>query len=140
MLYTCNSTILISNKNLLMKKQELYVHDDEQYLKQLQSNQHEELKRELGNQKIEVQCVKPQTRDQSKRVLISKDFKWSKSLLTSSQVQLFRSFHTNHIRHNGTKCQTSKECFPNQFHQPNRREMTSPASPTDPKHLKHYTP
>ena len=49
--YTKENTEKAKAMKKLMKKQELYVHDDEQYLKQLQSNQHEELKRELGNQK-----------------------------------------------------------------------------------------
>lgn len=93
------------------------------YLKQLQPNQNEKLK-ECWKSIIEVQCVKFQPRDQSNRIVISKDFKWSKGFSTSSKVRLFHFFHTNHIRYPGTKFQTFEECFPNQFCQPNRRVMT----------------
>ena len=102
------------------------------FLKQLQPNQNKKLK-ECWKSIIEVQCVKSQPWDKSNKVLVSKDFKWSKGLSTSSKVWLFHSFHTNHIRYPSTKFQTFKESFPYQFCQPKRREMTLSS-------ITHWTP
>ena len=45
-----------------MKKQEIYVHDDEQYVKQLQSNQHEELKESWEIKNRSTTCKTPNPR------------------------------------------------------------------------------
>ena len=73
---------------------------------------------------MEVQCVKPQTRDQSNKIRISKDYKWSIELTTSSKVGLLHSHQTNHIKHATTKLQTLEECFPNHFCHLSRKDAT----------------
>ena len=57
----------------------------------------------------EIQCVKPQIRDHSNKVLTSKVFNGSIGLSMSSKVRALHSFHTNHIRHAGIIFQTFEE-------------------------------
>ena len=56
----------------------LYVHDDEHKVSTKCKKLKKENLRETWNSKIEEQCVKPQVRDQSKRVQENKVFNWSK--------------------------------------------------------------
>ena len=78
----------------------------------------------LPIKKKKVQLVKPHVRDQSNKVWSSKDFNWSIDLSISSTMRLFHSFHTNHITHVDTRFYTFKECLPNQFQQPKRKDAT----------------
>ena len=78
----------------------------------------------IKKKKKEVQIVKPHVRDQSNKVWSSEDFNWSIDLSISSTKRLFHAFHTNHITHVDTKFYTFKECLPNQFQQPKRRDAT----------------
>ena len=50
----------------------------------------------------------------------------SLAVSTLSNVRLFRSFHTVHMRHKWTTFQISEECFPNQFHHPHNKSTTAP--------------
>ena len=70
-------------------------------LKKIQTNQKERLT-ELRKSNKERQCVNPQIRDHSNKVLSSKEFTQSTSLLVSLKVRALRSFQINHIRHAGT--------------------------------------
>ena len=56
----------------------LYVHDDEHKVSTKYKKLKKENLRETWNSKIEEQCVKPQVRDQSKRVQENRVFNWSK--------------------------------------------------------------
>ena len=85
-------------------------------LKKIQTNQKERLT-ELRNSNKEWQCVNPQIRDHSNKVLSSKDFTQSTSLSVSSKVRALCSFQINHIRH-------ARTILPNQFHHAERRETT----------------
>lgn len=58
------------------------------------------------------------------KVWISKDCNWSRELSISLKVRLLHSFHAIHFKHNGVRIQTSNQCFPNQFLQPNNRSAT----------------
>ena len=80
---------------------------------------------------MEVQCIKPQTRDQSNKIRISKDYKWSIELTTSSKVGLLHSHQTNHIKHASTKFQTFEECFLNQFCHLSRKDATFSYTPIE---------
>ena len=71
------------------------------HLNQIQSNQREELT-EIRKRDMEMQCVKPQIRDHSNKVLTGKDFNRSIGLSILSNVQILRSFQINHIRHAGS--------------------------------------
>lgn len=73
---------------------------------------------------MEVQWVKLQTQDHSNKLQISKNFKRSRYLSISSNVWELHSFHTNHIKHNGTTFQISEKCFPHQFLHLNKRDLT----------------
>ena len=92
-------------------------------LKKIQTNQ-KERQTELRNSNKEWQCINPQIRDHSNKVLSSKDFTQSTSLLDSSKVQASRFFQINHIRHAGTIFHTFEVWLPNQFHHVERRETT----------------
>ena len=73
----------------------------------------------------EIEVVKPQALDQSKRVdrqnSISQPIEYS----TFSKVRLFLSLHKDHITHKGARFQTSEECLPNQFLQPEKSLLQS---------------
>ena len=66
----------------------------------------------------EVEIVKPQALDQSKREHIQNSMSWPKECSIFSKVGLFLSHHKDHITHKGARFQTSEECFPNQFLHP----------------------
>ena len=68
--------------------------------------------REDKNLEREEQSVKPQQRDHSKRIQRHKSFNSSNVFSLSSKDRRFRSNHTIHIKHSGTKFQMSKLCFP----------------------------
>ena len=91
-----------------MKKNNVFTIVNSLPLKQIQTN-HKERIIEVRKSDKEQQCVSPQIRDHLNKVLASKVFNVSIGLSTSSKVQAFRSFHTNHIRHVGTKFQTFEE-------------------------------
>ena len=88
-------------------------------LKELQKNHAHKLSDSVKCNR-ELLLVRPHKRDQSNRVWIN----WAFDLFVSSNMHLFRSFHNNHIKHNGTKFQISDECFPNQILHPNKRSST----------------
>ena len=92
-------------------------------LKKIQTNQKERLT-EWRNSNKEWQCVNPQIRDHSNKVLSSKDFTQSTSLSVSSKVRVLRSFQINHIRHARTIFHTFEVRLHNQFHHAERRETT----------------
>ena len=94
--------------------------------KEVQKAQKENL-RETWDSKIEEHCVKPHTRDQSKRVWANRTFNWSNELSLSSKIRLFFSFHTSHIKQAGTMFQISKPNLPSQFLQLNSTETTFPS-------------
>lgn len=75
---------------------------------------------------MEVVEVKLHTQDQSNNEL-AKNSKLAK-LSKSSIVRRLCSHQTVHIKHKGTKVQTSEECFPNQFPHPNKRSTTHPGN------------
>ena len=77
-------------------------------LKQIQSN-HKESLIEIRNSDKERQCVRPQIRDHSNKVLASRFFYRSIGLSMSSKVRALGSFHTNHIRHAGIIFQKFEE-------------------------------
>ena len=91
-----------------MKKNNVFTIVNSLPLKQIQSN-HKESLIEIRNSDKELQCVRPQIRDHSNKVLASKFFNISIGLSMSSKVRALRSFHTNHIRHAGTIFQTFEE-------------------------------
>ena len=68
--------------------------------------------REGINSKREEQSIKPQQQDHSQRLHWHKTFNSSKVFSLSSKERRFRSNHTIHIKHPGTKFQMSKLCFP----------------------------
>ena len=112
---TSSSLLLIEDKHYLslflsridlLKIRTLYAHDDEHK----DPKYYKAKLRELWNSKTEVQWLKPkttQTRCKLKR--ISTD-QW---ISPYSEVREFRSFHTSHIKQDGTKFQTATE-FPDQ--------------------------
>ena len=73
---------------------------------------------------MEIQFVKPQTRTHLNKVLKRRVFKRSKVLSYSSKVHVLRSVQTSHIKHAGTIFHMVDRCFPNQFLQGKRRELT----------------
>ena len=91
-----------------MKKNNVFMIVNSLSLKQIQSN-HKERLIEIRKSDKELQCVSSQIRDHSNKVLASKVFNISIGLSTSSEVRALCSFHTNHIRHAGTKFQTFEE-------------------------------
>ena len=109
-----------------------------QCLKQLQANQIEIIAK-YWKSKMEVQCIKPQTWDQSKKIRISKDYKWSIELTATSKVGLLRSHLTNHIKHASTKFETLG--MPDQFCHLSRKDATfSCITHWIPKHQENFTP
>ena len=91
-----------------MKKNNVFTIVNSLPLKQIQTN-HKERLIEIRKSDKELQCVSPQIRDHSNKVLASKVFNISIGLSTFSKVWALRSFDTNHIRHAGTKFQTFEE-------------------------------
>ena len=88
-----------------MKKNNVFTIVNSLPLKQIQSS-HKESLVEIRKSDKEPQCVRPQIRDHSNKVLTSKFLNISIGLSMSSKVWALRSFHTNHIRHAGTIFQT----------------------------------
>ena len=78
--------------------------------------------RNIGRESLEVIL---QALDQSNKVPLKEANSWSSELSMSSYVLLFRSFQRHHIKHNEAKFQMLNECFPGQFHQPNRVSATN---------------
>ena len=99
---------LIDNKSFIDEKNNVFTIINTLPVKQIQSN-HKERLIEIRKSDKELQCVNPQIRDHSNKVLASKVFNLSIGLSTSSKVRALRSFHTNHIRQAGTKFQTFEE-------------------------------
>ena len=79
--------------------------------KQHSRNQETKL-RENINSEGEEQSVKPQQRDHSKRLRWHKTFNSSNVFSLSSKERWFRSNHTIHIKHPGTKFQMFELWFP----------------------------
>ena len=115
-----------------MKRNNVFTIVNSLLLKQIQSNQKESLI-EIRKSDKELQCVRPQIRDHSNKVLASRFFSISMGLSMSSKVWALHSFQTNHIRHAGTIFQTFEEWVPNQFLQAKRRETIVSA-------ITHWTP
>ena len=98
------------------KKKVQVVHDDEQQEKKNKQhsktrNQETKLRKDINSER-EEQSVKPQQRDHSQRLCWHKTFNSSKVFSISSKERRFRSNHTIHIKHPGTKFQMSELCFP----------------------------
>ena len=117
-----------------------------QNLKQIQVPQ-EEIQIERRNLEMEIRCVKPQILLHLNKVPTSIGFKRSIDLTISSKVRLLRSRQIKHIKKAGTIFQILEECFPGQFHQPKRREVTVFSithyfrhHPLDSKYQKNFTP
>ena len=91
-----------------MKRNNVFTIVNSLPVKQIQSN-HKESLIEIRKSDKELQCVRPQIRDHSNKVLASKFFNISIGLSTSSKVRTLHSFHINHIRHAGTIFQTFEE-------------------------------
>ena len=90
-----------------MKKNNVFTIVNSLPVKQIQSN-HKESLIEIRKSDKELQCVRPQIRDHSNKVLASKFFNISIGLSTSSKVRTLHSFHTNHIRVSNSKPLKSK--------------------------------
>ena len=99
---------LIDNKSFIDEKNNVFTIINTLPLKQIQSN-HKERLIEIRKSDKELQCINPQIRDHSNKVLVSKVFNLSIGLSTSSKFLTLRSFHTNHIRQAGTRFQTFEE-------------------------------
>ena len=91
-----------------MKRNNVFTIVNSLPLKQIQSNQKESLI-ERRKSDSELQCVRPQIRDHSNKVLAIKFFTISMDLSMSSKVRALRSFQTNHIRQAGIIFQTFEE-------------------------------
>ena len=109
---------------LLFKNVEHHVHDgehfDQEKIQQVQKINLIECK----NLEMEIQFVKPQTRTHLNKVLKRRVFKRSKVLSFSSKVHVLCSVQTSHIKHAGTIFHMVDRCFPNQFLQGKRSELT----------------
>ena len=106
-----------------MKKYFMFTMMNTKYLKQLHANQKEILV-ECWKSRMDVHCIRPQIWDHSNKVPISKDFKWSRGLTISSNVQVLCSCQIKHVRQVSAKFQIFEECFPNQFLHANRKDAT----------------
>ena len=73
---------------------------------------------------MEIQFVKSQTCAHWNKVPKRRAFKRSKVLLLSSKMRVLHSIQTSHIKHAGTIFHLVDRCFPNQFLQAKRRELT----------------
>ena len=80
---------------------------------------------ELRNKGIDSLDVSHQTLDQSKREPMKKASNWSSDLSKSSKVHGLHYLQIHHIKHNKAKFQMLEECFPNQFHQRNKKSATN---------------
>ena len=78
------------------------------------SNQETKLREDINSER-EEQSVKPQQWDHSQRLRWHKTFNSSKVFSISSKERRFRSNHTIHIKHPGTKFQMSELCFPSHW-------------------------
>ena len=93
------------------------VQDDEQKEKK-ENEQHNKKRnqetkvRDSMNSEREEQSIKPQERDQLKRLRWHKTFNLSNVFSLFSKERRFCSNHTIHIKHLGTKFQMSELCFP----------------------------
>ena len=107
------------------------VHDDEQIRKK-ENKQHNKKRnqetklRESMNSEREEQSVKPQQWDHSKRLCWHKTFNSSNVFSLSSKERWFRSNHTIHVKHPGTKFQMSELCFPSHWCQQDNKPATEP--------------
>lgn len=79
-----------------------------------------------NSQESEEQLVKPQQRDHSKRLRWRKNFNSSNVFSLSSKDHRFRSNHTIHIKHPGTKFQMSELCFLSHWCQQDYKPATDP--------------
>ena len=91
-----------------MKRNNVFTIVNSLPLKQIQTN-HKERLIEIRISNKELQCVRPQRRDHSNKVLESKFFNISIGFSMSSKVRALHSFHTNHIRHASFIFQTFEE-------------------------------
>ena len=100
-------------------------------MKRIQSNQKENLTGIMKSDK-ELQCVRPQIRDHSNKVLTSKVFNRSIGLSMSSNVWALCSFHTNHIRHVSTYSKYLKKISPSKKKRDNctRHHLLNPKHKT----------
>ena len=109
-----------------MKKTEYHVHDGEHSTlnkEQLQPNQ--ELKeRESKNSEIEIHFLHPHIQVHWNKVPKKRYFKRSNGLSFSSKMRVLHSCQTKHIKHSGTIFHMVERCFPNQFVQAKKRELT----------------
>lgn len=76
------------------------------------------------NSKMDVQCAKPMPVTNQIEYGSTRTSTNQIGLTTSLNMRLFHSFHTNHVKHAGTKFHTCQKCFPNQFSHSNRRDAT----------------
>ena len=83
--------------------------------------------RENINSEGEEQSVKHQQRDHSKRLRWHKTFNSSNVFSLSSKERRFRSNHTIHIKHPGTKFQMSELWFPSHWCQQDNKPATDPS-------------
>ena len=70
--------------------------------------------------------MKPQHRDQSKRVRLQNSNNWTTVFSSSSKDRRFRSDQIVHIKQPGIKSQISELCFPIQWYQLNNKSTTEP--------------
>ena len=81
--------------------------------------------RENINSEREEQTVKSQQRDHSKKLRWHKTFNLSNIFSLSSKDRWFRSNHTIHIKHLGTKFQMFELCFPSHWCQQDNKSATN---------------
>ena len=86
---------------------------------------HPKLREDINSER-EEQSVKPQQWDHSKRLRWHKTFNSSNVVSLSSKERRFRSNHTIHIRHLGTKFQMSELCFSSHWCQQDNKPATDP--------------
>ena len=91
---------------MMMNKQKKKKRERERENKQHNKKRNQETKvRDSMNSEREEQSVKPQQRDQSKKLRWHKIFNSSNIFSLSSKERRLRSNHTIHIKHPGTKFQ-----------------------------------
>ena len=94
---------------------------------QQQERSQETKLREGINSEREEHLVKPQQRDHSIRLRWHKIFNSSNVFSLSSKDRWFRSNHTIHIKHPGTKFQISELCFPSHWCQLDNQPTNEPS-------------
>lgn len=77
---------------------------------------------------MEQHVVKPHALDHSNKETTKSSKSWLSEHSLSSKIRWLRSHHMVHIKHRGTRFQTTEECFPNQFRQPRNRSTTRPGN------------